>query len=192
MSDDVQAITSFLANRYYAEAAYFGTLLSLRTADARAHLIAGIGCCGCSAPLADVQRLLEGVPERAETGTCGLRVSPMTSLPIEGFFHLVQARRLDRTIMVPADLREVADEVADDLAFVSRRELHWPPDRPRRYSHRLACVAAALMLREMTGNASDLPGVASPTRDAARGIIATELGQTGGDAFFLEVAQEPS
>ena len=192
MSDDMQALTYLLANRCYAEAAYFGTLRALRTADARAHLLAGIGCCGCAAPLADAQRLLEGVPERAQASSSGLRVSPMSSLPFEGFFHLLQARRFDRTIMVPADLREIADEVADDLAFVSRRELHWPPNRPRRYTHRLACVAAALLLRDMTGNAGDPPGVLSPTRDAAREIIATELGQVGGDARFLEVALELS
>jgi hypothetical protein len=192
MSNDLQTVTYLLARRFYAEAAYFGTLQALRTGDARAHLMAGIGCCGCAAPLADAQRLLEGVPERAQASSCGLRVSPMTSLPFEGFFHMLQACRLDPAITVPADLREIADEVADDLAFVSRRELHWPPDRPRRYSHRLACVAAAVLLRDMTGSKGGLPGVMSPTLNAAREIIAAELGQTGGDALFLEVAREPS
>jgi hypothetical protein len=191
MSDEVQAIVYLLANRFYTEAAYFGTLCAMRTADARAHLMAGIGCCGCAAPLADAQRLLEGVPERAQAGTSDLNISPMTRLPIEGFYHLLEARRLDRTIMVPPDLRAIADEVADDLAFASRREIHRRPDRPGRYSHRLVCVAAALLLRDMTGTVDALPGVMEPTRTVAQEAIAVELAQTGGDASFLEVAQSP-
>ena len=63
------------------------------------------------------------------------------------------------------------DAVADDLAYVSRREIHRPPDARRRYSHGFASVVAALLLRRLTGSEADLPRVATPTVESAREIV---------------------
>jgi hypothetical protein len=74
--------------------------------------------------------------------------------------------------------------VADDLAYVSRREIHRPPDKARRYSHKLACLSAAVLLTRLTGTNRSLPGVGSTTLDCTMEIIEGELGQRGGDAMF--------
>ena len=86
---------------------------------------------------------------------------------------------------MPKDLREVADAVADDLSYASRREIRRPPDEPRRYSHPTACLAAAMLLRRLTGTGGELPG-ASPARLATVAeILESELAGDGGDAAFL-------
>ena len=183
---DLDFISYLLSQRYFAEAAYFGGMMSVKAPSALAHMLAGVGCCGCAEPLATAQRLLEGVPvPDEEVGTGGLLISPITHLPYEGFFHLLQALRLDPSIKSPAKLREVFDSVADDLAYVSRRELEPGPDRRRRYTLREASVSAAVLLRRLTGSDRDLPGVASPRLERAMEIIDAELGLTGGDAAFF-------
>src|SRR5512146_2358032 len=110
--NDLELIAHLLSRRCFAEAAYLGAVSALRTPTALAHIYAGVGCCGCAEPLAIAQRLLEGAPTHAEVDA-GLRVSPETELPYEGFFHLVQALRLDPAIKAPENLREVFDSVAD-------------------------------------------------------------------------------
>lgn len=182
--DDLESIAHLLSRRCFVEAAYFGAVSALRTPTALAHMFAGVGCCGCAEPLAIAQRLLEDAPVRDEVDA-GLRISPATELPYEGFFHLIQAVRLHPAIKAPESLREVFDAVADDLAFVSRRELHRAPDKRRRYSHRVACLSAAVLLRRLTSNDRELPGVASPELEGAMEIIDEELGRSGGDATFI-------
>ena len=179
-------VASLLAKGYFAEAAYFGGVEALRNPSASAHLLAGLGCCGCVAPLATAQRLLDGdpVPE-GELGIGQLRVSPGTELPYEGLFHLIEAVRADRAAEVPGPLREVADAVADDLAYASRREVRRPPDEPRRYSHSMACLAAAVLLRRLTGTSRELPRAHPALLAAADEILDTEIAGTGGDATFL-------
>jgi hypothetical protein len=179
-------VASLLSRRYFAEAAYFGVVDALRNPSANAHLLAGIGCCGCVAPLATAQRLMDGDPvPDSDLGAGGLRVSPLTELPYEGLFHLIEAVRADPATEVPGQLREVADAVADDLAYASRREVRRPPDELRRFSHPMACLAAAVLLRRLTGTSRELPR-ADPARLAvAADILDTELSGTGGDATFL-------
>ena len=77
-------------------------------------MFAGVGCCGCAAGLAVAQRLLEGAPDPGDDAERPTVVSPATELPYEGFFHLVEALRLDPAISAPKALREVFDAVADD------------------------------------------------------------------------------
>jgi hypothetical protein len=101
-------------------------------------------------------------------------VSPGAVLPYDGFEHLVQSARLDPHLRAPGRLRDVLDAVADDLAYVSRREIHRPPDARRRYSHGLAAVAAALLLRRPTGSEADLPRAAL-TVERAREVVDAEL-----------------
>jgi hypothetical protein len=185
---EIDYLSHLLSQRYFPEAAYFAVVLSLRNPSAPAHMLAGAACCGCCEPLAKAQKLLDGVevPDE-ELGTGALRVSPITLLPYEGFFHLLQALRMDPSITAPANLREVFDSVADDLSYVSRRELELPPDQHKRYSLRMASVAAALLLRRFTGSTRELPGVMPTTITLATEIIDAELSQAGGDAAFLEV-----
>jgi hypothetical protein len=182
---DLQFIAQLLSRRRFLEAAYFGAVSALKSPSPEAHLFTGVGCCGCVEPLAIGQRLLEGVPVPDEQlGTGFLAISPATELPYEGFFHLIEAVRLQPGIQAPGDLRPVFDAVADDLAYFSRRELHRPPDHRRRYTLRLASLSAALLLRRLTGSGSDLPGVASPVLEGAMKVIEEELGRSGGDATF--------
>jgi len=183
--NETDYISYLLSQRYFPEAAYFASILSLQTPTASAHMLAGAASSGCAEPLAKAQKLLEGidVPDE-ELGTGGLRVSPITLLPYEGFFHLLQALRLDPSLTAPANLREVFDSIAEDLAYISRRELELPPDQSKRYSLRIASVAAALLLRRLTRNTSELPGVMAATVTLAREIIDAELSRTGGDAAF--------
>ena len=142
--DELSRIEHLLAQRFFAEAAYYGGVSATSSPTARAHLLAGVGCCGCAEPLAAAQRLLDGDPSRAPaTVPAAFAVSPATELPYEGFLHLIEAVRLDPELRASEHLRDVLDGVADDLAYVSRREIHRPPDARRRYSHGLACVAAA-------------------------------------------------
>jgi hypothetical protein len=175
--DDPTAIEHLLAQRYFAETAYYGGVLATASPSAQAHMLAGAGCCGCAEPLAAAQRLLDGDPDppHAGDGAGGLRVSPATELPYEGLGHLIAAVSLDPALRAPERLHDVLDGVADDLAYVSRREIHRPPDARRRYSHGLACVAAALLLRRLTGSGRDLPRVAQSTVERAREVIAEEL-----------------
>jgi hypothetical protein len=183
---DLEFVANMLSRRYFAEAAYFGVVSALKAPTAAAHMLAGAGCCGCVEPIAQGQRLLEGALDSDTVGPGGLRVSPATEMPYEGFFHLVQARRLDRTIMAPASLHDVFETVADDLAYFSRRELHTAPDQRRRYSLRMASVSAAVLLRQMSGSDRELPGVAPATLEAAAEIIHTEVNRVGGDAAFFD------
>jgi len=111
-------------------------------------------------------------------------VSPATELPYEGFLHLIEAIRRDPAITAPSSLREVFDAVADDLAYVSRRELHRPPDQRRRYTLREASLAAAVLLRRLTRSERALPGVASITLERVSVIIEQDLGRAGSDATF--------
>lgn len=179
-------IVHLLSLRCFAEAAYFGTVQTLKTPTARAHLLAGVGCCGCTEPLSLAQRLLEGVfVSDEELKKSELRVSPITLLPYEGFFHLINALRLDQSIRAPESLRDIFDSVADDLAYVSRRELEPGPNNRRRYTLREASLCAAVMLRRLTGSDRELPGVAAPSLERAMEIIEVELGQSGGDATFF-------
>jgi len=179
-------VASLLSRRYFAEAAYFGGVGALRNPSANAHLLAGIGCCGCVAPLATAQRLMDGdpVPE-GDLAIGGLRVSPATELPYEGLFHLIEAVRADPATKIPGPLREVADAVADDLAYASRSEVRRSPDELRRYSHPMACLAAAVLLRRLTGSSRELPRAGPARLAVAAEILETELGGTGGDATFL-------
>lgn len=175
MSEDLDAVEHLLAQRFYAEAAYFAGVASARAPSARAHMLAGAGCCGCAEPLAAAQRLLDGDPDPGEADA-GLRISPATELPYEGLEHLLEALRVEPALRAPEALRDVFDRVADDLAYVSRREIHRPPDARRTYSHGLAAVMAALLLRRLTGSDRELPRVSAPTLDAARGALAERLG----------------
>lgn len=188
---DLDLVAHLLSRHCFAEVAYFATMASMKSPTALSHMLAGVGCCGCSEPLAIAQRLLEGAPVSGDVGPGGLRVSPATTLPYEGFFHLIEAIRREPSIVAPRDLREVFDAVADDMAYVSRRELHAAPDERRRYTLRLASVSAAVMLRRMTGSDRELPGLVSSTLDVAKEIIDAELGRTGGDAKFFRIADEP-
>lgn len=184
--DELLFIANLLSRRCFVETAYFGVLRALKSPTAEAHLLAGVGCCGCIEPLATGQRLLEGVPvpdEKIEMGA--LLISPATELPYEGFFHLIEAVRLDPAIKAPGNLREIFDSVADDLAFFSRRELHRPPDQRRRHTLQDASLSAAVMLRRLTACDRKLPGVASLNLDIAREIIDKELDRSGSDAMFF-------
>jgi hypothetical protein len=183
----VDSMVYLLSQRCFAEAAYFGAVQAMKKPSAQAHLFAGLGCCGCAEALAIAQRLLEGAPVPDEIGAGGLRISPATRLIYEGFFHLLEALRLDPSIKVPGELRELADGVADDLAYVSRREMHMPPDKRKRYSLRQASVAAAVLIRRLTESSRELPRVMATTVEDATEIIDTELGRTGGDATFFTV-----
>jgi hypothetical protein len=174
--DDLNAIEDLLVQRYFVEVAYYGGVNAAKAPSARAHLLAGVGCCGCAEPMAVAERLLDGDADpRADEGAGGLRVSPGTELPYDGFEHLVQSARLDPQLRAPQRLREVLDAVADDLAYVSRREIHRPPDARRQYSHGLAAVMAALLLRRLTGSEADLPRVPTSTGAIAREILDAEL-----------------
>jgi hypothetical protein len=149
-------------------------------------MLAGVGCCGCVEPLAIGQRLLEGVPVADEKlGMGSLLISPATELPYEGFFHLIEAVRLDPSIQAPENLRQVFDSVADDLAYASRRELHRPPGQRRRYTLQQASLSAAVLLRRLAASDRDLPGVVPPRLEGATAIVEEELGRSGGDATFF-------
>jgi len=157
---------------------------AIKAHSAVAHMLAGVACCGCAEPLAIGQRALEGASAPHEENASEPRTCPATDLLYEGFFHLIEAVRLDSSIEAPAALRDQFDAIADDLAYVSRRELHAPADRRKRYSLRIASVAAAVLLRRLTRTAKELPGVMEPLRDSAVQIIEVELSRTGGDAMF--------
>jgi hypothetical protein len=171
---DLAAVEQLLAQRYFAEVVYYAGVSATSSPSARAHLLAGVGCCGCAQPLANAQRLLEDDPEPRANG---LRVSPATELPYEGLVHLLEAFRLDPGLRAPEGLHDVCDEVADDLAYVSRREIHRPPEARRRFTHGIASVAAALLLRRLTGSERELPGVPEPTLEQARRLLADELSE---------------
>lgn len=174
--DGLGIVETLLAQRFFVEAAYYAGVAAAATPSARAHMLAGAGCCGCAGPLASAQRLLDGDPEPVSDDLGGgLRVSPQTELPYEGFLHLVAAARHEPDLRAPSPLRDVLDSVADDLAYVSRREIHRPPDARRRYSHGLASVAAALLLRRLTGTERELPRVAPATVERAQQVVADEL-----------------
>jgi len=184
--DNLASIAHLLSRRCFAEVAYFGAVTALNHPSARAHMLAGAGCCGCVEALAIAQRLIEGVPMRDEDMARSVPlVSPATELPYEGFFHLLEAIRREPAITAPPGLEKVLDAVADDLAYVSRRELHRPPEQRKRYTLREASLGAALLLRRLTGSDRPLPGAAAPSLDGARGIIDQELRRDGGDASFM-------
>ena len=148
---DLDRVTLFLSKRYFADVLYLATLGAIQSRASRAHMLAGIACCGCAEPLASGQRLLEGVGKDPITQPGPLIVSPMTMLPYEGFFHLIQAFRIEPSLTAPvASLRSLADDVADDMAYVSRRELHFPPEQRKRHAHRTASLGAAMLLRRLT------------------------------------------
>jgi len=173
---ELTAMQHLLSQRFFAETAYFAGVGAALSPSAQAHMLAGAGCCGCAEPLAVAQRLVDGDPEPSrEADGSALRVSPGTELPYAGFEHLVEAFRLDPGLRAPESVHDVLDSVADDLAYVSRREIHRPPDARRRHSHSLACVAAALLLRRLTGSERELPRVSPSTVERAREILVEEL-----------------
>jgi hypothetical protein len=123
------------------------------------------------------QRLIEGVdvPEH-ELGGGGLVVSAGSELPYEGALHLVEALRADPQLVCPPELCSVVDEIADDLAYLSRREQHRAPDRRRPHTLRAVSLAAAVLLRRVTGSARSLPGLDEPQLATARATIDALLG----------------
>jgi hypothetical protein len=176
--EDLTHIEDMLVRRFFAEAAYFAGVRAVESPSAEVHMLAGGSCCGCVEPLAVGQRLLEGAPvTSAESGPGGLRVSPATELPQEGLAHLLQAVRLAPELRAPERLLEIFDGIADDLAYASRREIHRPPEARSRYSHRVTCVAAALLLRELTGTNRPLPGVDASTLQFASHALNEERGR---------------
>jgi hypothetical protein len=182
---DSDRVTMLLSKRYFADALYFATLGATQRRSSRAHMLAGIACCGCTGPLARGQRLLEGGATKDRTTQAGpLIVSPMTRLPYEGFFHLIQAFRLEHSLSAPASLSPLADDIADDMAYVSRLEVHSPPEQRKRHAHRTASLGAAMLLRRLTGSDRELPDVTGDPADM-NAIIDEELAGTGGDAEFF-------
>ena len=95
----------------------------------------------------------------------------MTRMPFAGLDHLLAAFRADPRLSAPADLHAVIDAVADDLAYTSRREIR----TSQRHSHGVTCIAAALLLRRLTGSDRELPGVMVARRRSAEEILAEEL-----------------
>lgn len=183
--DDLASIAALLSQRCFMDVAYFGVVHAMKSPSAEAHMLAGVGCCGCVEPLAIAQRLVEGVAVRDEDLASSMPpVSPATELPYEGFFHLIEAIRRDPAIAAPPSLCEVFDAVADDLAYFSRRELHRPPDRRKRYTLREASLCAAVLLRRLARTDRALPGAAPTALDIARSVIEQELRCGGGDAKF--------
>ena len=179
-------VAALLKKGWFAEAAYFAVVRVMKSPNADAHMIAGVSCCGCGRPLAIAQRLLEGEPVLDEDLRRGyLATSPIPRLPYEGLFHLLQAIRLEPSIRAPLELRNVFDSVADDLAFVSRRDLERPPNAQARYTFREATLAAALLLRRLTGTQLGLAGVFDLSIQRASKIIDFELAHPGGDASFF-------
>ena len=70
------------------------------------------------------------------------------------------------------------------MAYVSRRELHFPPEQRKRHTHRAASLGAATLLRRLTGSNRELPGViGDPSYRNA--MVDEELAGTGGDAEFF-------
>ncbi len=181
---DFEYWDTLLAGRCFTEAAYFCTISARSNPSARAHMSAGLSCCGCAHALAIAQRILEDdpVPEN-ERHVGSIHVSPQTELLYEGFFHLLEAVRLDPAIKAPAHLRDVFDSVADNLVFISRCNFHRPPDRRKRHSLRDASLAAAVLLRRLTDSKHKLKAPA-PSLDYAEEIIEVELARSDGDAMF--------
>jgi hypothetical protein len=160
-----------VAERHFVEVAYFAGVSATASPSAEAHLFAGIGCCGCVEPQAVAQRVLE---DEDGLGGGGLRVSFATRLPYAGLDHLLEAVRADPELRAPDHLREVIDGVAEDLAYVSRREVR-TSSAGYRHSHGLTCVAAALLLRRLTGSERELPGVMAFSLRAGREVLEAEL-----------------
>jgi hypothetical protein len=179
-------VVQLLFRGCFTEAMYFSILSVMKAPTASAHMLAGVSCCGGVVPLGQSQKLLEGVndgtvyKEKSE-----LPVSTDTALYYEGFFHLLQTFRIDPSIRAPIKLIKVFDDIADNLAYISRRELHVQPANRKRYTLRLASVAAAILIRRLTGSKRELPGVMPTLIDYATEIINTELNRTGGDAVFF-------
>ncbi len=81
----------------------------------------------------------------AELALGGLRVSPMSQLPFAGFDHLLAAFRADPQLRAPERFREVIDGIADDLAYMSRREIQSSdviPTARRASRPRCSCAAS--------------------------------------------------
>ena len=93
--DDLDAVEDLLVQRYFVEVAYYaGVSAAIAPSAAPAHLLAGVGCRACAEPLAVAERLLDGDADpRADEGAGGLRVSPGTELPYDGFEHSAQSAR---------------------------------------------------------------------------------------------------
>lgn len=162
-----------LRERFFPELAYFAGVSATASSSPEAHLFAGIGCCGHVVLQANVQRIIEDAPlDDEDLRPGGLGVSPMTRMPFAGLDHLIAAFRADPGIAMPQDLHDVIDGVADDLAYTSRREIQ----TSQRHSHGQTCIAAALLLRRLTGSEHELPGVMVARARIAEEILAEELG----------------
>lgn len=183
---DLEFVVHLLSRRYYVEAACLGILSAAKHPTALAHMLAGAACCGCAEPLAYSQRLLEDAPIADSMSSGGLLVSPASSLPYDGFFHLIEALRLDPSIQAPHALHEVFHAIALELSFVSRREIHQPPNQRRMYTGRLASAGGAILLNRLAGGDGRVPGLSEPLLASATGAIEIELRRTGGDAAFFE------
>lgn len=171
--NDLEYWEHLVAERYFVEAAYLAGVGAASAPSARTHMLAGIACCGCMQPQAAAQRLADGdpVPSRARGG---LRVSFATRLPYAGFDHLIAALRAEPELRAPEHLRAVIDEVADDLAYASRREVR-TSSAGRAHSPGATCVAAALLLLRLTGQDRELPRIIPLRLETAQQIIAAEL-----------------
>ena len=170
---DLDRCERLLAERCFVEVAYLAGVEATASPSARAHLLAGVGCCGCVEPIAAGQRLLDDDPlPSTDRGGGGLRISPGTPLPYAGLDHLLEAFRADPALRAPESLWTVLDAVADDLAYVSRREIQRSPGSPRPRTHSLTCLMAAVLLRRLTGSSAELPRVSV---DFAEEKLAEEL-----------------
>jgi hypothetical protein len=183
---DLDFVVNLFSRRYYVETAYFAAINAIKTPTAMAHMLAGVGCCGCAEPLADLQKLFEGSVVTNQQLGDEIRISPNTALYYEGFFHLLQAFRMDPLIKAPSQIHEVLEDVINNLAYISRRELYAPPNSRKKYTFRIASVAAACLIQRLINSNKDLPGVMPTVLDQAANIIAIELTLTGGDSYFFK------
>jgi hypothetical protein len=121
------SIESFIANRRFVEALYFGAMQESQGQgqEPQRHLYLGLACCASIKPLANNQRDLRKARLYNDALSDSLVINSGTSLVYEGLYHLAFSAFLNKyTLAFPENLRPVVSETIDDLEWYTKEEFH--------------------------------------------------------------------
>jgi hypothetical protein len=182
-------IKFMVESKRFVEALYFGALRLASDPSAELHLHLGLACCGTIRPVAEVQRFMNKAEsgEESSVSVDGLTVNRGTLLVYEGLFHLVEAGRKNPEIMFSKSMRDVVQEVVNDLGDYLTQEFHGYQSRHRKYSLRAVAAAAPVLLARLIDEQIELPESVNSRIDSANELLKELEASQSGDASFYDL-----
>jgi hypothetical protein len=148
------SIEQLIKRERFIEAIYFGALDLAVHPSSELHLFLGVACCASIRSIAETERFLalEQSEVNNSASVFGLGVCRDTSLVKEGLHHLLRAKHLNPSIMLPDSLEQVTASILQDLRDYTRQEFRGFSGGA---SLRTAAFTAIVMLCELQGGSPE-------------------------------------